>query len=147
VSDPPTVPITAAPRFLTVDPTTNTLYVSTKDNSTVAMVDTSSCNGHHPAGCSAAPAVVHVGYLPYGVVTDPLSHRLFVGNVGDSTVTAYDTRKCNAHTTARCDATINVDAGGWPLGLTIDDQTQTLYVRNNTDASVSIIDARHPLRP
>jgi DNA-binding beta-propeller fold protein YncE len=137
---PPTVLITAAPRFLAVDDTTGTLFVSTRDNSTVALVDTATCNAHVTTGCASPPPVVKVGFLPYGIVADPATGRVFVGNIGDSTVTAFDGRTCNAHSVSGCTRTMRTfDTGGWPTNLTLDDRNGTLYVSDNVDAAASII--------
>jgi DNA-binding beta-propeller fold protein YncE len=142
----PTIPINAPPRFLAVDDSTRTLYVSTRNTSTVALVDTATCNAHTASGCPQTPAVVDVGYLPYGVTLDSVNHQVFVGNVGDSTVTAYDSRTCNAHTTIGCNRPMRtIEAGGWPLQVTVDNRNGTLYISDNVDAQVSIVGlvARH----
>jgi YVTN family beta-propeller protein len=139
----PTVPITAAPRFLAISPATHTLYVSTTDRSTLAMVDTARCNVDTSGGCATTPPVVGVGFLPYGVAVDPSSGAVLVGNVGDSTVSAFDAATCNATVDTGCHRIQPVaDTGGWPTNLTVDPRSGTLYVSDNVDATMSILDLR-----
>jgi YVTN family beta-propeller protein len=139
----PTVPITAAPWFMAISPATHTLYVSTRDRSTLAMVDTARCNADTSRGCAATPPVVQVGFLPYGVAVDPRSGTVLVGNVGDSTVSAFAGATCNATVDTGCHRTQPVvDTGGWPTNLTVDERTGTLYVSDNVDATASILNLR-----
>jgi hypothetical protein len=68
---------------------------------------------------------------------------LFVGNIGDSTVSAVDTTTCNAATTAGCAPSLRtIEAGGWPLQFTVDQRNGTLYVSDNVDAQISIVGLR-----
>jgi DNA-binding beta-propeller fold protein YncE len=135
----PTVPIVAAPRFMAISARTATLYVSTKDDSSLAMIDTTRCNALNTSGCTT-PRVVHVGYLPYQVAIDPRSGDILVGDVGDSTISIIDGTACNAQTTIGCQQhTATIETGGWPTNLTIDASTTTAYVSDNVDATISII--------
>lgn len=135
-----TVKVAAGRRFMAINPKTATLYVSARDTSSLAMIDTTRCNARTTTGCNAAPSVVHVGFLPYGVAVDPRSGYVLVGNVGDSTVSAFDGARCNATTTTGCGSIQpTVEAGGWPAILTVDDSSGTVYVSDNVDAAVSIV--------
>jgi YVTN family beta-propeller protein len=137
------VPIVDAPRFMTLDPAHATLYVSTKLDSSLAMIDTGRCNAHVTTGCPNRPPVVHVGFLPYGIAADPGTGRILVGNVGDSTVTSFAAATCNARVTTGCDRPMpTLDAGAWPTSLVVDDRTGTLYVSDSDDATASIINLR-----
>jgi YVTN family beta-propeller protein len=141
----PTVPIAAAPRFMAISPRTATLYVSAKDDSSLAMIDTTRCNARTTTGCNTTPRVVHVGYLPFQVAIDPRSGDILVGNVGDSTISIIDGTECNAQNTTGCQQyTATIDTGGWPTNLTIDANTATAYVSDNVDATVSIINIEPP---
>ena len=139
-SDHPSIPISAGPRFLALDASTGTLYVSTRDNSTIAVVDAATCNARATTSCQHPPATLRTGLYPYGVTVDAANHQLIVGNVGDSTVTTYNTRTCNAHTTTGCATPRRIiETGGWPVEVTVDDHNGTLYISDNVDAQQSIV--------
>lgn len=140
---PATVPIVAPPRFLTLDPGTTTLYVSTRNDSSLAMVDTRTCNAQRTTGCATPPPVVKVGFLPYSVLADPGAGKVFVGNVGDSTVSSVDIRTCNSRIRSGCTRPQPaVETGGWPTNLSVDDVTGTLYVSQNVDTTASVVNLR-----
>ncbi len=134
-----TTAVGVTPRFMAVDSATQTLYVSNKDSDTLSMVDTSTCSARQPTGCSRVPASVAVGHLPYGVVVNPRSDRVYVGLVGDSTMQSFDGTGCNAHETSGCAEIRVAGTGGWPTNGVVDPAAGTVYVDNNVDANVSIV--------
>jgi YVTN family beta-propeller protein len=137
---PPTVATVDAPRFLTIDPATATVYVSIRNDSSLAMIDTRRCNARATAGCAMSPAVVHVGFLPYDIADNPRTGRILIGNVGDSTVSSFSAATCNAHLTTGCSRPQpTIETGGWPTNLTVDQRTGTLYVSQNVDLTASLV--------
>jgi len=137
---PPTVATVDAPRFLTIDPATATVYVSIRNDSSLAMIDTRRCNARTTSGCATAPSVVHVGFLPYDIADDTRTGRILVGNVGDSTISSFRAATCNARITTGCTLTQpTVETGGWPTNLTVDQRTGTLFVSQNVDLTASLV--------
>ena len=131
--------VAGSPRFLALDAVTRTLYASTAERS-LSMIDTRRCSASTAAGCGLTPTEVGVGLLPYGIATDPRSGFVVVGNIGDSTVSAFDGRTCNARVVTGCGDLAIQDTGGWPTNLTVDPRNHTLYVSDNVDAAASVID-------
>ena len=137
---PRTVRVGALPRFMAVDHATSTLYISNHDDSTLSMLDIRSCNAHVRWGCRSTLPTVPVGYYPYGVVVDQATHVVYVGNVGDSTVSHFNGARCNARVRTGCSRPAPaVQTGGWPTNLLIDKSHSTLYVSQNVDATVSVL--------
>ena len=76
------------------DPAVATAYVA-NGASTVAMINTSTCNAHRPAGCGETPPTVTVGAYPSAVALDPVTHTVYVANHcagADRDVSVFDDR-------------------------------------------------------
>jgi DNA-binding beta-propeller fold protein YncE len=89
--------------------------------------------------------------LPGTVAVNTRTNTIYVGNgydpdsplEGGHTVTVIDGRRCQAANAARCAGpwpTITV--GNLPSTLAVDETTNTVYVTNNRDGTVSVIDGR-----
>jgi YVTN family beta-propeller protein len=81
------------------------------------------------------------------VALDPATHTLYVANgsnpagpnAGGNTVSVIDDRRCNAQDVSRCKGpwpTITV--GNLPAGVAVDQKTDTVYVTNSGDDTVSV---------
>ena len=137
----PTTTIGNGPQGVAVDPATNTVYVSSVNDNTVAVIDSRVCNAHHQSGCSRAWPTFKVGAFPQDLRVDVATDTIYVVNAGDNTVSVVNGATCNAHHASGCGqaaATVNVGAG--PLALAIDQLTDTIYVVNQNDNTVSVID-------
>jgi DNA-binding beta-propeller fold protein YncE len=88
-----------------------------------------------------------VGTGPSELAVDPATQTIYVANgnndngpsAGGNTVSIIDARRCNAHDVSRCKGpgpTITV--GNLPSGIAIDQATDTVYVANSGDNSVSV---------
>ena len=88
-----------------------------------------------------------VGKGPSVVALDAATHTIYVANgnnddgpnVGGNTVSVIDARHCHAQDVSRCKGpwpTITV--GNLPSGIAIDQQTDTVYVTNAGDNTVSV---------
>jgi len=88
-----------------------------------------------------------VGTGPSELAVDPATHTIYASNgfndngpqEGGDTVSVIDARRCNAHDVSRCRGpwpTITV--GDLPSGIAIDQQTDTVYVANDGDNTVSV---------
>jgi YVTN family beta-propeller protein len=139
----PTIKVGASPFFgLAIDHQTNTLYVTNINDNTVSVINTATCNAHTNSGCGQSPPTIAVGHAPAGVAIDERTHTVYVANVGDNTVSVINAAICNAHVASGCDQTApTVAAGNGPVPVALNDATDTLYVANQGDDTVSVINA------
>ncbi len=120
---------------MTADEAVHTTYVADGIN-TVSMLNTSTCNAHHAAGCGATSPSVTVGTYPSAIAVDPLTHTVYVadyGAVATGTISVFDDRACNTTEQTGCGtvSTLNVPDGN-PVGIAVNPQTDTLYVATIT---------------
>jgi 40-residue YVTN family beta-propeller repeat len=144
-----TVPVGAAPRAIAVVDATNSVFVGNRDDLTVSVFDSSSCNGSNTSGCpQSAPPAFLVGAFPEtagntiigrALAFDPSNHKLYIPVIGDFDLAEVDTNACSAGHVDACNVKIAPIRGG-PFNATavIDDATDTVYVANQTDGTVSI---------
>lgn len=96
---------------------------------------------------SALVGSAPVGNGPGALAVDPATHTAYVANgfnvngppAGGNTVSVIDTRRCDAQDVSRCRGpwpTITV--GNLPSGIAIDEKTDTVYVTNFGDNTVSV---------
>jgi DNA-binding beta-propeller fold protein YncE len=114
----------------------------------VALVASSLGAATAPSGLgSALVGSAPVGRGPSELAVDPATHTIYVENGyndngpqdGGNTVSVIDARHCDAQDVSRCKGpwpTITV--GKLPGGITIDQQTDTVYVASVGDDSVSV---------
>jgi DNA-binding beta-propeller fold protein YncE len=151
----PHAPTVAVPRGafrMAVDPRTDTLYVgqfgvSDSDGTRVAVVDGSTCNAIHHAGCGRPRATISLPEGITGLLVDAPTRTLYVAHHDPSlftgVVSVVDIARCNGTTTSGCDARpIDLLAPYAPVGLALDARTRRLYVTGAFDSSVWIFDAR-----
>ncbi len=137
----PTTPTGAAPYQVAVDETTNTIYVANLNDNTVSVINGDVCNGTDTSGCNQTWPIVTVGASPQGLALNPGTHTIYVANRSDNTVSVIDTLHCNAHDSSGCGqapATIAVGAGPRSVGIVF--ATNTVFVGNKDDLTVSVID-------
>jgi len=135
---------TSGPVAAILSPDGRTLYVTSPDGAnSVAVLDAATCNATNTSGCADGPvASVATGNGPLDVAEDPLGQTLYVTNFADDTVSVIDGQLCNAQHTAGCGETApTVSVGTAPVAVAVDVETQTVYVGNLDDDTVSVIDA------
>jgi DNA-binding beta-propeller fold protein YncE len=160
------VKVGTGPLAVTVDQATNTIYTANHSHNllsgapsskgTVSVINGGSCDAADLSGCRRqTPGTVPVGWGPDYVALDGPAHTLYVANVhGDTnkfgadgrlvgSLSVINTDTCNSAHLAACGraAVATVQTGEWPLGLAIDPLTHSLYVPNDGDDDVSVIDA------
>ena len=152
-----TVPVGAAPRAVGIVIATNTVFVGNRADVTVSVIDGSTCNGTNTSGCGQTPFAVPVAAFPnaagngdyiFGraIAIDPATDNVFMPLVGDSDVVVINGRACRGGNTAGCQAkVVPLRMGGFPVVLTVDESSGTVYVSNNDDGTVSLFSARAPL--
>jgi DNA-binding beta-propeller fold protein YncE len=124
------------------DPAVHTTYVTT-GTAAVSMINTSTCNAHHLAGCGQTPAQATVGTFPADITADPGTHTVYVANFGSGntgTVSVLDADTCNAtHTTGCANLPTLRVPGGHPDALAVNPATGTLYVATITAHGPNLI--------
>jgi YVTN family beta-propeller protein len=155
---PAIISVGAAPRAVGVDSGTNTVFVGNQNDMTVSVIDGSTCNGTNTSGCGQTPFALSVAAFPNaagngayifgrGIAIDPASHKVFMAVIGDSDVVVINGRACRGGNTTGCQAkVVPLRMGGWPLALTVDESSGTVYVSNNLDGTVSLFSVDAPLR-
>ena len=136
-----------SPFSLRVDESTNTIYEPDGSNA-IAAIDGRACNADNLAGCTSAPIGkvrlpgTFFSHLLYLAVDEALD-SVYVIDQKDDTVVMVDGTICNGTHTAACESLEPefVHTGTDPLGIALDAGTHTLYVANQLDDDVSVIDA------
>ena len=138
---PATVTVGQAPFGVAVYPATDTVYVTDSGANTVAVIDGATCNATDRLGCDHTLAMVPVGNFPFNPAVDPANHTVYVTNAADNTVSMINITRCQAGATAGCTKTPpTAPVGKFPNPVTVDPTTDTIYVGNGNDATVSVID-------
>jgi DNA-binding beta-propeller fold protein YncE len=128
---------------------TNTLYVTNVDYGnqtadTVYVINGKTCDAADTAGCSQTPATITVGSDPRELAVDPATDTIYVANhaQGDfqGTVSVINGATCSGSDTSGCGQTPPAVAAGYGVvGVALDAATNTIYVTNLQDTSVSVI--------
>jgi DNA-binding beta-propeller fold protein YncE len=138
-----------------VDQTTHTAYVTVCANNPqagcppgtdgVAVFDTSTCNAAAQSGCDQLGALDDGGRPLVGAKVDTTNDTLYTAN-GDSTISAFDLRRCNASDLAGCatdtPGTLTFPGPGFEVALwvAVDPALHTVYVTYQKDDSVVVVD-------
>ena len=141
------VTIGTGPAGVTVDQSTDTVYAATVASDgaeAVAVIDGATCNAATTSGCRQTPPSVPVGSgsVNYNVAfdVDQATHTLYVANWAGNTLSMIDTATCNATVTSGCaHAPRTARVGRGPDGVALNLATDTLYVANVTDDTVSVL--------
>ncbi|MGO8960934.1 MAG: YncE family protein [Streptosporangiaceae bacterium] len=135
--------------YVTVDPATGTIYTPNSitafiSYNSVSVLNGITCNAVITAGCTRFPATVPVGGNPAEPAVDDATHTVYVSNSADGTVSVVNSAACNATVTAGCLTSVvaTVPVGSNPLYLAVDQATDTVYVPNANDNTVSVINGK-----
>lgn len=140
----PTTDVGNADQPIVLDAGTHTAYVANVNDGTISVVDTAACNIGHLSGCGQAWPTINLGngfadY--YGLAVNPSTHTLYASNANGDTVAVINTASCNAATASGCGQTPeSITVGNGAAGIAIDQVTDTVYVANGNDNTVSVID-------
>ena len=124
-----------------IDQATGTLYVANWNDNTLSMIDTATCNATITSGCAQTPHAARVGSGPDGVALNLATHTVYVSNVTDDTVSVLDAATCNATVTSGCGTrpARSLRTGHSPRWITVDQATDTVYVPNGDDGTMSVL--------
>jgi DNA-binding beta-propeller fold protein YncE len=135
--------VPGGPAVLAINHRTKTLYVMTFGQ-TIALVSTTHCNRLDRSGCHVVANVPGQAGFQF-VIVDPATDTLYAlygGTDGSGhSVKVINGATCNAGNTSNCHPVATATVGQFPLGESLDSATQTLYVTNNYDNTVSMINA------
>lgn len=85
----------------------------------------------HDVGKPPAHPSITVGGFPTGITLNRSTHTVYVGNGTTGTLSLIDGATCNAHVARGCGRNATaVTAGTDPIGIAIDESTNTVYVVN-----------------
>ena len=142
----PTTIVGAAPFQVAENPVTRTLYVGhfgTTDN-TVSVIDTTACNQHHLTGCNQTWPTVPLGNAPRFLGVNTITNSIYVSNRGDGTLSVINGATCNRSNTSSCSqAQPTTVVGNTPQQIAVDESTNRIYVENQSDGTVSVINGSH----
>jgi YVTN family beta-propeller protein len=80
---------------------------------------------------AAAHPQIQVGGFPTGIALNPLTDTIYVGNGTTGTLSLINGKKCNAGEAGGCSQHVTaVTAGTDPIGIAVDQGTNTVYVAN-----------------
>ena len=140
------VPAGNTPSAAATDERFQTVYVGDTNGFqppyTVSMINAAACNVADESGCTHPPSAVRATGTPLNIAVNQRTNTVYVASSGPLQV--IDAASCNARTTAGCERTAAVPAGGYAVA--VDASTDTIYAVNvHDDGSgyVSIIDGRH----
>jgi YVTN family beta-propeller protein len=143
---PKTVHVGLEPQNIEVDAVTNTVYVTDQGynavghpGDTVSVIDAATCNAVQSSGCGQV-ATITVGSGPGWIAFDDATHTAYTANQSADTVSVINMATCDATETSGCgQKTTTVTVGVAPWTLTVEPKLHTLYVANNDDDDVSVI--------
>jgi len=140
---PATVRVGAFPGGIALDSRTNTIYVTGQVTNDVWVIDGSSCNARHPAGCARSPVRVAAGAGARGIALNEKTDTVYVANTAAGTVSVIDGSTCNASVRTGC-RQVAPQAPVWfsPRRVVVDQVTNTVYVTNAGSDSVTMLDGR-----
>jgi len=137
----PTTAVGNVPQQIVVDETNNTIYVVNQNDGTVSVINGAHCNGTDTSGCNQSWPTVTVGKSPQALGLNPNNHTVYVTNTNDNTVSVMDGSTCNGTNTSGCGQTpAIISVGAAPRAVGVDAGTNTVYVGNRDDVTVSVVD-------
>jgi YVTN family beta-propeller protein len=145
---PPTLTVPTGAEGVIVDESSDTIYVGSEAPSgagTVSVINGATCNATVTTGCTQTPDTVRIGTgtmeVNVAFAIDQASDTLYAANSVDNTVSMINTATCNAKNSQGCSqAPKLVSVGATPIGISLNRATDTIYVANNSDNTVSVLD-------
>jgi YVTN family beta-propeller protein len=144
-TDISTVAVGGAPAAVALDENTRTAYVANYNDGTVSVINAATCDATVRSGCAGAPPTVTVGPKPDALVVDEASNTVYVaiGAAGDTSLGAVamiNGATCNANAPSGCAQTPRTTpAGSGPEWIAENPATRTVYVANQEDSDLSVI--------
>jgi DNA-binding beta-propeller fold protein YncE len=136
---------------LAVNQATNTIYATNVVTNTVPfggdsvyVFNAATCNATNHIGCGQIPATITAGFNPWGITVDQATDTIYTANIADGehpgTVSAINGATCNGTDHTGCGQTPTAVAAGFgAVSVAVDPATDTVYVANGLDTSVTVI--------
>jgi DNA-binding beta-propeller fold protein YncE len=136
---------------LAVNQATNTIYATNLILNTnpyrghsVYVINGATCDAATTSGCGQTPATVKAGFNPFGVAVDQATDTIYTANIangeGPGRVSVINGAICNGTDHTGCAQTpATAPAGYGAIAVAIDPATDTIYIANIQDTSVSVI--------
>jgi YVTN family beta-propeller protein len=143
---PATISVGQGPDAVAVDPTTDTIFVANSGlgntGDSVSVINGATCDSQEVSGCGQSPKVITVGTGPNWIALDLHNHTAYTANLGNDDVSVINIATCNAGDASGCvQKPIEVPVGSSPWALSVDPQLHTVFVANNLDQTLSVINA------
>jgi DNA-binding beta-propeller fold protein YncE len=140
-----TVHVGLYPDAIAIDQDSDTVYVANGgiigNGNTVSVIDGATCDGTQSSGCGQVQTIT-VGEGPNWIALDADTHTAYTANMTDDSVSVINTATCNGTVTSGCNQkTSTVHVGANPWALSIDQKLHSVYVANNWDDTVSVLNA------
>ena len=75
---PATAPAGFGANSVAIDPTTNQVYVTNQEDTSVSVIDGAACNSQHTSGCGRTPPKIAVGDYPGSIAVAPNAGTAYV---------------------------------------------------------------------
>jgi DNA-binding beta-propeller fold protein YncE len=128
------------------NPITRTLYVASLSGS-VFVINTANCNAVTTQGCGQPVKTVVDSQGPAAIDVNLATDTVYAVNTGTgngNTVSVIDGARCNGSTGSGCGvAPHTITVGNGAFWDAVDQETNTIYVANYNDGTVSLIDGAH----
>jgi DNA-binding beta-propeller fold protein YncE len=110
-------------------------------SSAFSVINGAHCNGTDTSGCNQSRPTAAVGNSPQALGLNPNNHTVYVTNTDDNRVSVIDGNTCNGtNTTGYGQTAAIVSVGAAPRAIGVDVGTNTVFVGNRDDVTVSVID-------
>jgi DNA-binding beta-propeller fold protein YncE len=139
-----TVKVGKFPVAAVLNPVTRTLYVANLKGGSISVINTARCDATVTSGCGARPATVTDQAGPDWLDVNPLTGTIYAANGGvpgnGDTVSVINGITCNGTDHSGCGRTpATVKVGSGPFAVAVDQTSNSVYVANNNDGTVSVI--------
>jgi len=126
-----TIAVDSAPSAIGVNPNTDRLYIANQGSDTVSVIDSST---------NSVLTNIPVENLPISIVVDPATNNVlvFVANLFSDSVSVIDG---SPGSPTENQLIINIEVGDGPSTVGINPNINRVYVTNNQDDTVSVIDS------
>ena len=141
-----TIRVGQLPVAAAFNPATRTVYVANLNGGSVSVIDAAACNAVTTSGCGRSARTVKDSAGPDGIDVDVATDTVYAANSGTAnpptgdTVSVIDGATCNGSTGTGCgQAPRTIKVGSGAFWVAVDQASDTVYVPNNNDGTVSVI--------
>jgi DNA-binding beta-propeller fold protein YncE len=140
----PTTTVGVGPVEVAENPNTKTLYETNQIDNTVSVIDTMLCNEDNLTGCNQTWPTIPAGTTSRHIGINKITNTIYVSNRDDNTLSVINGATCNRSITSGCGQLQPTTAvGNVPQQIAVDEMTNTIYVVNQGDGTVSVINGVH----